>query len=109
MKICNYKRIGSNRAGVTAVIVLILLHIGACATTRDEAADNAQITQGVRDLLAQRGDLGPPDQIYVQTLNHVVYLTGFVSAGPQRTVAGEVARQAPGVTRVVNTIAVIKG
>jgi osmotically-inducible protein OsmY len=42
----------------------------------------------------------------VQTLNHVVYLSGFVAAGEMRTTAGDLAGSVPGLTKVVNTIAV---
>ena len=108
MTICNGKRSSPNRAGVIAVIALTLFHISACATRRDEIAENDRITRDVRALLAQHAELGPPNLIYVQTLDHVVYLTGLVSEGPMRTTAGEVALAAPGVTRVVNTIAVTK-
>jgi osmotically-inducible protein OsmY len=108
MTIYNDKQSSPNRAGVIAVITLTLLHIGACATRPDEIAANAQVTRDVRALLAQHAELGPPNLIYVQTLDHVVYLTGFVSEGTMRTTAGEVALAAPGVRRVVNTIAVTK-
>jgi osmotically-inducible protein OsmY len=59
----------------------------------------------VRTLLAQHPALGPPNQLYVQTLQGVVYLSGEVATGLQRDTAVEVARQAPGVSRVVDTIA----
>jgi osmotically-inducible protein OsmY len=108
MTIRNDKHSRPNRTGVIAVIGLTLLQISACATRRDEIGDNAQVTRDVRALLAQHAELGPPNLIYVQTLDHVVYLTGFVSEGMMRTTAGEVALAAHGVTRVVNTIAVTK-
>jgi BON domain len=104
----NNRQSRQNRASVLAVIALVLLNISACAIRRDESAENARVTRDVRALLAQHAELGPPNLIYVQTLDHVVYLTGFVSEGTMRTTASEVARAAPGVTRVVNTIAVTK-
>ena len=42
----------------------------------------------------------------MQTLNHVVYLSGFVAAGEIRATAENVAGTAPGVSKVVDTIAV---
>jgi hypothetical protein len=42
----------------------------------------------------------------LQTLDHVVYLSGEVSAGEMSRTAEAVAPKSPGVTRVVNNIAV---
>jgi len=42
----------------------------------------------------------------VQTLNHVVYLTGLVDYGLEKSTAESLAKQVPGVTRVENNIAV---
>ena len=106
MTISNGKRNCPNPAGVIGVIALTLFHISACATGRDEIADNARVTRNVRALLAHHAELGPPNLIYVQTLDHVVYLTGFVSVDTMRRTASEVALESPGAARVVNTIAV---
>ena len=48
----------------------------------------------------------PPHSIDVQTIDHVVYLNGFVGAGLESDTAQSVADGAPGVARVVNDIAV---
>jgi osmotically-inducible protein OsmY len=81
-----------------------------CATYKDcgfgGCAGDAQITANVQTLFNQHPELGPPSSIQVQTLDHVVYLDGFVAAGLESSTAESVAHQAPGVTRVVNTIAV---
>jgi osmotically-inducible protein OsmY len=66
---------------------------------------DAQITAGVRSLLSQHPELGPPNEVYVQTVDRVVYLSGEVATGLQRDTAEAVARRAPGERRVVNTIA----
>jgi osmotically-inducible protein OsmY len=66
---------------------------------------DAKITAEVRALLNQHPALGPPNQIYVQTLDRVVYLTGQTATDLQRDTAESVAREAPGLSRVVNTIA----
>jgi osmotically-inducible protein OsmY len=67
--------------------------------------EDAKIDQEVRARLAQHPALGPPNQIYVQTLAGVVYLSGQVATGLQRDTAVEVAGQAAGAHRVVDTIA----
>jgi hypothetical protein len=67
---------------------------------------DAKITTSIKETFAQHPELGGPDQVYVQTLNHVVYLTGIVDSGLQRETAESLARDAAGVTRVVNNISV---
>ncbi len=44
--------------------------------------------------------------IYVQTVDHVVYLDGLVDTPFQQQLAASVAREAAGVVRVVNSISV---
>ena len=48
--------------------------------------------------------LEPPNLLHVQTLDHVVYLTGQVDTELERSLAESVARDVVGVTRVVNSI-----
>jgi len=67
---------------------------------------DAQITAEVRTVLDQYPALGPPNLLWVQTLDQVVYLTGQVNTELERQIADSLARQTPGVVRVVNTIAV---
>jgi osmotically-inducible protein OsmY len=69
-------------------------------------AGDAQVTQNVQTLFDHHPELGPPNSIQVQTLNHVVYLNGMVGEGLQSSEAESVALGAPGVTRVVNSISV---
>ena len=66
---------------------------------------DAKITAEVRALLNQHPALGPPNQVYVHTLDRVVYLTGQVATDLQRDTAESDAREATGASRVVNTIA----
>ena len=68
--------------------------------------DDARITADVVGVMAQHRDLGPPNEIYVDTHDDVVYLSGTVITGLIEDNAEEIARQVPGVTRVVSTIAV---
>jgi osmotically-inducible protein OsmY len=53
--------------------------------------------------------LQPPNQVYVQTLDGVVYLTGQVATDLQRDSAEAVAHETSGVSRIVNTIALTYG
>ncbi len=71
-------------------------------------ADDAKITASVQALINQHPDVGPPDTVHVQTLDHVVYLSGEVSQGLMKQTAEDAARQSPGVTRVVNDISVTR-
>lgn len=67
-------------------------------------AGDAKITREVETLLEAHPALEPPNQVYVQTVDGVVYLSGQVATDLQRTNAELVAREALGVTRVVDTI-----
>jgi osmotically-inducible protein OsmY len=64
------------------------------------------VSANVHALLDQHPELGAPGTIAVQTLDHVVYLNGFVSTGLDRSLAVSLAQEAPGATRVVDMIAV---
>src|SRR6267143_5379173 len=76
------------------LLAFVLILTGAlpgCATYRkcgvEGCPGDAKITANVQALFAQHPELGPPNQIDVQTLDHVVYLNGQVSAGLQRETA----------------------
>jgi osmotically-inducible protein OsmY len=62
----------------------------------------------VQQLFAQHPELEGSDQLYVKTIDHVVYLSGTVETGLHRDIAASVAREANGVTSVVNNIAIDK-
>jgi osmotically-inducible protein OsmY len=64
---------------------------------------DAQITAEVQALFDRHPELGTT--IHVQTLDHVVYLYGLVPSPLFSAIAESVALEAPGVTRVVNSIA----
>jgi len=66
---------------------------------------DARITAEVRSLLSQHPELGPPNEVYVQTLDRVVYLSGELATELQRETAGIVARRALGERGLVNNIA----
>jgi osmotically-inducible protein OsmY len=89
--------------GLASVLTLTGALLG-CAT--ETVAGDARITARVQAAFGHHPDLGPPNSINVQTLNHVVYLSGEVSEGNMSETAESVAHEIKGVTRVVNTIAV---
>ena len=62
----------------------------------------------MQQLWAQHPELEGSDQLYVKTIDHVVYLTGIVDSGLQREAAASVAREASGVTRIVDNISISK-
>ena len=95
--------------GFASVFILTFSAAG-CATYEkcglQGCPGDANVTANVQALFDQHPELGPPNSIDVQTLDHVVYLNGFVAAGLQRQEAESVAPEASGVTRVVSSIAV---
>ena len=64
---------------------------------------DAQITANVKALFDRHPELGT--SIDVQTLDHVVYLYGLVDTPLESEIANSVALEAPGVARVVSSIA----
>jgi hypothetical protein len=80
--------------------------ISGCATDQSAAGKmtDEKITAAVQAMINQHPDVGPPDSVRVQTLDHVVYLSGQVSQGLMKQTAEDVARQTLGVTRVVNNV-----
>jgi|SRR5215469_8368034 len=93
---------------VTAVALattLSALSVDAIAGTPDDT----KITADVLGAMAQHRDLGPPNQIYVTTHNHVVYLSGTAYNRLSVDNAIAIARAVPGVTRVVCTVGVGAG
>jgi osmotically-inducible protein OsmY len=67
---------------------------------------DAQITSQIQDKMSQHAELGT--RVHVQTIDRVVYLSGYVSAGEFRNVAEQLAKSTPGVKRVEDTIAATK-
>jgi osmotically-inducible protein OsmY len=67
-----------------------------------------QTTAAVSATISAHPDLGAPSQIQVSTINHVVYLTGIVDTGYQRSIAENLAAKTQGVTKVVNSISLSK-
>jgi osmotically-inducible protein OsmY len=94
-----------------AAVVTLAGALGGCATFGkcDSAAcrDDAAITTNVQAQLNQYASLGAPNSIGVQTIDHVVYLNGQVDGGLEKRSAASEAEEVPGVTQVVNNIAVL--
>jgi len=94
---------------VLAVTLLFALTLEGCTSfsqcTSAECQADAKITAGVQEQLKQHRELGPPNLVYVQTRKGVVYLTGQVATDLQRQTAESIVEQVPGVTNVVNSIA----
>jgi osmotically-inducible protein OsmY len=94
------------------VALAIAASLGACApvdTLRKCGAGcpgDAKVTAAVRARLDEHTELLAPNRVYVSTLDGVVYLTGEVATDLQRLDAETIARDTPGVPRVVDLISV---
>jgi osmotically-inducible protein OsmY len=104
-------RVKMTRVNTDCALAVVLLLSGllpGCALEEkcgfDGCPGDAKIKANVQASINRYPEVGP--RVYVQTLNHVVYLSGFVSAGEMKDIAEQAARQTPGVTHVVNSIAV---
>jgi osmotically-inducible protein OsmY len=101
---------GESAASLLAVALVLTAPLGGCASTKcttPACEADARITANVQALLAQHRDLGPPNQIHVDTRNGVVYLSGQVATDLQRSSAESVARQAADVNEIINNIALM--
>jgi osmotically-inducible protein OsmY len=65
---------------------------------------DSKVTDDVLMRLQRTPELHPPGMVHVQTVNHVVYLTGDVQTPSQKDAAEASARKAPGVASVVNNL-----
>jgi osmotically-inducible protein OsmY len=102
---------GTLKSQYAAVLALSFTGaLTACATFEkcgfSGCPGDAQITSDVRALLDQHPGVASPGAVTVQTLNGVVYLNGVVDTDLMREQAQEIARQAPHVKKVVNSIGV---
>lgn len=104
-----------SQARLKAPAISVLVIVGAltgCATYEKCGADGCpsdrRITANVQAGLNRHSELGEPNSISVQTVNHVVYLSGAVSEGAMRETAESVAQQTKGVSHVEDTIYVTK-
>jgi osmotically-inducible protein OsmY len=83
-----------------ASVLILAGALPGCATY----SGDGKITADVQTRLRQDTATAPPNTIYVQTSNHVVYLSGLTDTRSQKEEAEADARETAGVTDVVNTI-----
>ncbi len=92
----------------TVLVGVLVAVLSGCAAYRkcglSGCPGDSRITAEVTELFHEYPELEPPNLIYVQTLDRVVYLTGQVNTEPERALAKSVALRATGVRRVVNSI-----
>jgi osmotically-inducible protein OsmY len=95
-------------APLTALILPAVL--AGCAVSAlcgyRECPEDAAITAEVWALLDHYPELRPPNQLHVQTHEHLVMLSGMVNSEYERRLAESVAHEAKGVTRVVSYVGV---
>jgi osmotically-inducible protein OsmY len=93
-----------------ACVLVLAGAVSGCATDQsgDGRMTDGKITAAVQARINQNPDVGAPDSVRVQTRDHVVYLSGSVSTGLMKQTAEDLARQTPGVTRIVNEIGITK-
>lgn len=98
-------------AGLLALLIAATGCLEACATLEtlhkcgSGCPGDAAMSAAVRARLYQHTEMLAPNKVYVSTLDGIVYLSGEVATDTQRLDAEDIARATPGVTRVVNTIA----
>jgi BON domain len=99
-------------ASTLAIPSLALACLSGCATYDAYRAcgrgcpPDAQIDTRVRAHLALYPALSAPNQVYVQSLDRVVYLSGQVATELQRSTAESAAGEIAGVRRVVDNISI---
>jgi osmotically-inducible protein OsmY len=102
------RRPGRRYATALALASLLTGIFHGCAADREcgfgGCPGDADITARVTALLAQHPALQAPNLLQVQTRDHVVYLSGLVDTVYEQRLAESVALQAPGVSKVVNSI-----
>jgi osmotically-inducible protein OsmY len=93
---------------MSAFVIVLAAALPSCAVYEKcgfrGCPGDADTTARVNALFDQHPVLEPPNLLHVQTLDHVVYLTGLVDTDLERQIAESVALEASGVTKVVNSI-----
>jgi osmotically-inducible protein OsmY len=99
-----------SRLCAIACSAILLNGLAGCAVYQQyrqcgffECPSDAKISADVKAHFRQHTATEPPNVIYVQTFNHVVYLSGLVDSVSDIDTAEAVARQTPGVTDVVSS------
>jgi osmotically-inducible protein OsmY len=103
---CNVNR--PERRYASALAVALSGALCACAAYEKcgfgGCPGDAQLAAAVQASFQGHPELQPPNLLTVQSVDHVVYLSGLVDTDFQRQMAEDVAHRAPGVTKVVNSI-----
>jgi len=94
------------------IVALGLALMVGCQSTSNgldmfQPTTDASVTSAVQDAL-HRNHMVPASRIHVETMNHVVVLSGRVRSIRQSDMAGDIARKTPGVVSVQNNIVVRK-
>jgi len=93
-----------------AITVVLTGALSACAVYKKcgfaGCPGDGAITAAVQTEFDRHAVLEPPNLLHVQTLDHVVYLSGLVDTDLERQIAESVAREVPGVVKVVNSIGI---
>ena len=97
--------------GAPTLAIMFIGTVSGCAGFSEyrkcgygSCAEDAKLTQDIHARLDESRELAPPDQIYVQTLDGSVYLSGSVLTAMQRDTAVSIAGTTPGVRRVVDDL-----
>jgi len=95
---------------VTGALVVLFLMSGCQAMTGEtmgQNLDDGALTSSVKTKLAS-DKLVTLSRVGVETNNGIVYLTGEVETGEQKSHIGSVSSQVSGVKKVVNNLQVIQ-
>src|ERR1700733_3008392 len=95
-------------ASALATILFLAALLPGCAVERkcgpEGCPGDAKITANVQAMINQLTEAGPPTSHHAQPLHVGVDLTGGARCGNMKETAEAVAKQYPGVSRVVNNI-----
>jgi len=98
----------NKRISTLSAVIVVLLTSTACSSTppclSGDCNADAAISKAVKHQLALIAIL-PEDQVTVQSVDHIVYLSGLVDTERDLIDAGQRAAGVPGVKKVVNNLA----
>jgi len=86
-----------------AVAAIVLQFAGPAKLSAGERSSDAQITEQIREAVFKRAEFAG-DEISVQTHDGIVYLHGLVDTNVERAAVESMAKDTPGVKRVVNAL-----
>lgn len=93
---------------LAVLAVALCTALAGCATYRKcgfgGCPGDADMLAAVKAAFAEHPSLGPPTEITIKVVDHVVYLYGQVNTDFDRRMAEDVAYKVDGVNKVVNSI-----